>query len=79
MNSPFVYLAIVSGQFDFSGTFYPVSYANVMEGNALPLSVTETRSILLIISGTTLLLLFMHYCVTDWHCGPWLRTIFLTA
>jgi hypothetical protein len=66
MNSPFVYLASVSGQFDSSDTMYPVSYATVVKGNVLPLAVTEPRSIVLVMSGTTL---FLHYCVTDWQGG----------
>ena len=50
------------GQFDFPGTLYPISYAAVVKGNDLPLPVTEPRSIVLVISCTTL---FLHYCVTD--------------
>jgi hypothetical protein len=64
MNFQFAYLARVGGQFDFSGTLYPVSYDTVVKGNALPVPVTEPRSIVLVPSGTTL---FLHYCVDAWQ------------
>jgi hypothetical protein len=67
MNSPFVYLTWVCGQFDVSGNLYPVSYGTVVKGNALPIPVIEPRSIVLVISGTTLFLLCVHYCATDWQ------------
>jgi hypothetical protein len=63
MNSLFVYLASVSGQFVSSGTLHPVSYATVVKGNGLPLPVTEPRSIVPVISGSAL---FPLYCDTDW-------------